>query len=363
MRNGCASHDGESNSSKSCASEGRVFSWVSSFLHFSFTFLISHSSFLISSFAFLIFHFSFLICADAQRLSLVELNCENLFDCRHDSLKQDHEWTPEGSRRWTPGRYWRKVNSVGQVILSCLDDDIPNLVALVEVENDSVLFDLTRRSLLRGARYDYLMTESPDVRGIDVALLYDPMTFRPICYDVLPIVPLKDMRPTRDVLYVQGQTLKGDTLHVFVVHAPSRYGGERATRPNRRLVAQRVVDAVADLPPAAKVIVVGDFNDYADSPALLFLQQQGLHLVSRDARGRNGRARGTYRYEGRWQSIDHVLVSSTLLPAVSSTYVNDSPFLLEDDKRYGGVKPLRTFNGLRYQRGFSDHLPLVVTFR
>ena len=118
-------------------------------------FLISHSLF-----------FSF-----SQSLTLVELNCENLFDCHHDSLKQDTEWLPASVRKWTPSRYWRKVNSIGQVILSCQEEGVPDLVALVEVENDSVLFDLTRRSLLRHAGYEYLMTQSPDVRGIDVIII------------------------------------------------------------------------------------------------------------------------------------------------------------------------------------------------
>ena len=110
----------------------------------------------------IITHYSLLITnyASAQSFTLVELNCENLFDCRHDSLKQDAEWMPDGLRRWTPARYWRKVNSIGQVILSCQEDGIPDLVALVEVENDSVLRDLTCRSLLRGAGYEYLMTAS-----------------------------------------------------------------------------------------------------------------------------------------------------------------------------------------------------------
>ena len=294
-------------------------------------------------------------------LTLVELNCENLFDCRHDSLKQDHEWLPDGQRHWTPARYWRKVNHVGQTILSCREDAVPDLVALVEVENDSVLFDLTRRSLLRAAGYEFLMTESPDVRGIDVALLYNPVTFRPLCYDCLNVQPLEGMRPTRDILYVQGETLNGDTLHVFVVHAPSRYGGEKVSRPNRQQVAQRLLHAVRQLQPQAKVVVVGDFNDYADSPALQYLEAGGLTNITRQAHGRHG-AEGTYRYQGRWQSIDHVLVSGALLPTVSRAFVNDAPFLLEEDKKYGGVKPLRTYNGYRYQRGFSDHLPLVVTF-
>lgn len=294
-------------------------------------------------------------------LTLVELNCENLFDCYHDSLKQDTEWLPASVRKWTPDRYWRKVNNIGQEILSCQEDGFPDLVALVEVENDSVLRDLTRRSLLRNAGYQYLMTQSPDVRGIDVALLYQPFSFRPICYDDLDVQPLEGMRPTRDILYVQGETMNGDTLHVFVVHAPSRYGGEKATRPNRRVVMERIVGAIHLLPPDAKVIVAGDFNDYADSPSLLFLEGHGLHNVTKDVVGTHD-AKGTYRYKGRWQSIDHVLVSTVLCDSVAQTFVHDAPFLLEEDKKYGGFKPFRTYNGYRYQRGFSDHLPLVVRF-
>ena len=297
----------------------------------------------------------------ASLLTLVELNCENLFDCQHDTLKQDTEWLPASVRKWTPARYWRKVNSIGQVILSCQDEGVPDLVALVEVENDSCLFDLTRRSLLRHAGYEYLMTQSPDVRGIDVALLYQPLSFRPLCCDYLEVEPLPDMRPTRDILYVQGETLGGDTLHVFVVHAPSRYGGERQTRPNRLRVMEQITRIVSQLPPHAKVLVAGDFNDYADSPSLQYMEQHGLYNVTSDARGTHG-AEGTYRYAGEWESIDHVLVSNSLRSNVHQAFINDAPFLLEEDKKYGGVKPLRTFNGYHYQRGFSDHLPLVVRF-
>ena len=295
-------------------------------------------------------------------LTLVELNCENMFDCQHDSLKDDVEWMPEGKRKWTPARYWRKLNHIGQEILSCQQEGVPDLVALVEVENDSCLFDLTRRSLLRGAGYEYLMTQSPDVRGIDVALLYQPMTFHPICYDYLDVTPLEGMRPTRDILYVKGETLKGDTLHIFVVHAPSRFGGEKHSRPNRQIVADRVMGVVRQLSAEAKVIIVGDFNDGATDAALRFMENGGMHNVTAKATGAHG-AKATYRYQGVWQSIDHVFVSTALVDCVDKAFINDAPFLLEEDKKYGGVKPLRTFNGYRYQRGFSDHLPLVVRFK
>ena len=294
-------------------------------------------------------------------LTLVELNCENLFDTRHDVGKEDSEFLPEGSRHWTSTKYWGKVNRIGQEILSC-SDELPDLVALVEVENDSVLRDLTRRSLLRNAGYQYLMTESPDLRGVDVALLYQPASFRPLCYEYIEVPPLPDMRPTRDILYVRGCSSSSDTIHVFVVHSPSRYGGERKSRPNRKQVVLQIQKMLAEIGPHAQVIITGDFNDYADSPALTMLYDCGLQNVTSQAKGTHG-ARGTYRYRGEWHSLDHTLVSPPLYNKVDSVYINDAPFLLEDEPKYGGRRPMRTFQGYRYQRGYSDHLPLVVRFK
>lgn len=293
--------------------------------------------------------------------TLVELNCENLFDTRHDVGKEDTEFLPDGARHWTATKYWGKLNRVGQEILSC-SDEIPDLVALVEVENDSVLRDLSRRSLLRNAGYEYLMTESPDIRGVDVALLYQPSRFHPLCYDYLEVPPLEGMRPTRDILYVQGRCSSGDTLHVFVVHSPSRYGGERASRPNRKQVVLQLQKVLVTIGPRAQVIITGDFNDYSDSPALMDLYALGLQNITSHAAGSHG-ALGTYRYRGEWHSLDHVLVSPLLYNKVDTTYINDAPFLLEDEPQYGGKRPFRTFQGYRYQPGFSDHLPLVVRFK
>lgn len=312
--------------------------------------------FLLISLSFIIFHISSPLRAQV----FVELNCENLFDCQHDEGKEDIEFTPNGQRYWTRTRYWRKLNDIGQVLLSC-SESLPDLVALVEVENDTVLHDLTRRSLLRDAGYDYLMTSSPDVRGLDVALLYQPAHFRPICYDELSILPLKDMRPTRNILYVIGETSQGDTLHIFVVHAPSRYGGELETRLHRQQTMSVLIAAIDPLPDK-NVIVVGDFNDYSDSPSLQQLAVSHLFNVTHNASGVNGIAQGTYRYRGEWHSIDHVLVSPSMVQRVGSVYINDAPFLLEEESTYGGWKPRRTYQGYRYQRGFSDHLPLVVWF-
>ncbi|AGB28295.1 putative extracellular nuclease [Prevotella dentalis DSM 3688] len=300
--------------------------------------------------------------------TLVELNCENLFDTRHDSLKQDEEFLPTSAHRWTPYRYWRKLNRVGQEILACGQLDsaevLPDLVALVEVENDTVLTDLTRRSLLRRAGYAYVMTDGPDPRGIDVALLYSPFTFRLLRHRSIRVGPLPGFRPTRDMLYAAGELASGDTLHVFVVHAPSRAGGERFSRPYRLHVAQVLavaVDSVRLASPGARIVVAGDFNDYAADVALQRLAVGGLCDVSATARGTHG-ALGTYRYQGRWGSLDHILCDSLSASRLRSCRVFDAPFLLAEDKKYGGVMPRRNYLGPRYLDGFSDHLPLVAVW-
>lgn len=298
--------------------------------------------------------------------TIVQLNCENLFDCRHDSLKQDEEYLPESPRRWNPSRYWQKLNNIGQEIIACGEGDdrwqLPDLVALCEVENDSVCRDLCRRSLLRKAGYEYVVTDSPDLRGIDVALLYSPLTFRLIDYRALRVVPLPGMRPTRDILYATGQLRSGDTLHVFVVHTPSQYDGRRITEPRRQLVAARVLSAVDSIRRVCrepKIVVTGDFNETAAGPVPLQMEAAGFYNVSRTATGSHG-AKGTYKYQGRWEGIDHIFLSSQLAAALVETFVCDAPFLLEEDAKNGGMMPRRTFVGYRYNGGFSDHLPLVA---
>ena len=315
--------------------------------------------------------------------TFVELNCENLFDCQHDSLKNDIEFLPGGAYHWTRTRYWQKLDRIGQTILSCGEQQVtnrlseggvnngkswqlPDMVALCEVENDSVLHDLTRRSLLRNACYEYVMTNSPDERGIDVALMYSPYSFRLIDSHSVRVKPIKGMRPTRDILYASGVTVSGDTLHVIVAHLPSRRGGEKYSRPFR-MAAARQVAAVVDsiynnVSAVAKIIVAGDFNDYSNSESIQLLCSKRMTEVSQGAKGCNG-AKGTYRYQGLWCSLDHILVSRPLADILTECYVNDAEFLIERDEKYGGVKPRRNYLGPRYLNGFSDHLPLVARFK
>ena len=319
----------------------------------------------------------FLTLILSSLLTFMELNCENLFDTRHDSLKNDREYLPESNYHWTPYRYWAKLNHIGQEIMAqgttgegadstnMVSSLVPDFVAMCEVENDSVMSDLTKRSLLRGAGYEYVMTDSPDERGIDVALMYQPYSFRLLHSHSIRIVRLPDTRPTRDILYASGLIISGDTLHIFVVHAPSRRGGERESRPYRLQVASQLgaaVDSIYAINDNAKIIIAGDFNDYHDSPALEMLYKHRLVNVSTEAKGSHG-AKATYRWHGEWRSLDQILCSPSLAGLKESCRIGDFPFLLEDDEKYGGKKPYRTYLGPRYLGGFSDHLPLVARFR
>ena len=301
------------------------------------------------------------LTAVGQSLTMVELNCENLFDYHDDEGKQDEEYLPEATRNWTKKRYWRKQNNIAQELLSCSDDGIPDLIALCEVENDTTLHDLCHRSLLRNAGYEYLMTNSPDVRGIDVALVYSPFTFAPIHHRSIRVNPIEGMRPTRDILYVCGLT-RTDTLHVFVVHMPSRFGGERYSRPFRQAAAARLcqqVDSLYAVASEPKILIAGDFNDGADSEVLQQIYEHGIRNLTKEASAPED-VHGTYRYQGEWERIDHILGSPNIVDKVESAMIHAPQFLLEEEKRYGGKKPFRTYNGIRYQPGYSDHLPLVV---
>ena len=299
--------------------------------------------------------------------TFVEYNVENLFDTVHDLGKQDEEFLPNAPHHWTRARYWRKLDHISQALVSCGDSRfglLPDMAVLTEVENDSVMRDLTRRSPLRAARYEYVMTSSADSRGIDVALVYSPFSFRLLNHHGVRVTPPPGHHPTRDILYASGLLRSGDTLHVIGVHAPSRSGGEVRTRPYRLLVAKRVcdiVDSIRNVTSHPLILIAGDFNDYSQDASIKLITNHDIKEVSAKVSGRHG-ARGTYRFQGEWGSLDHVFCNASLAEQLNDCRINDAPFLLEKDKKYGGVKPFRTFLGPRYLGGFSDHLPLVVTF-
>ena len=296
--------------------------------------------------------------------TIISYNCENLFDCRHDSLKNDTEFLPTSQRHWTFNRYWEKLNNLGRVIQQCgSESSLPDVAALLEVENDSTLIMLTKASLLKGAGYRYVMTDSPDARGIDIAIVYNPLTFK--LESSYAIRPQIDNILTRDILYAKGIARARDTLHIFAVHAPSRRNGQGATEPLRMQVMRRLmqsVDSIRDTSPDSKIILLGDFNDYSHNRALKEIVKKGFTEVSCGIKGLNydqTKVKGTYKYQGRWNSLDHIFLSDRVMGQVRGCFIYDAQWLLEEDAQ-GGYKPFRTYLGPIYHKGVSDHLPIVL---
>jgi hypothetical protein len=246
---------------------------------------------------------------------------------------------------------------------------------LAEIENDIVLKDLTSRSALRGAGYQFVITDSPDRRGIDVALLYRRSYFRLVGHESLRV----DLKPhkggaTRDILHVTGLLENFDTIDVYVCHWPSRSNGVEQTEPLRIAAARTVrrsVDSVFAVRCKPYVIIMGDLNEGPDDPAVRGGLVAHKHSSGGDLNDRelvtvmDYLTDGSYKYQGEWDTYDQFVVSASLLNGRGCTgmlgvEIMNLPFLLEDDNNYGGVKPFRTYNGRRYQGGYSDHLPIKM---
>lgn len=323
---------------------------------------------------------------DTLTFRIASYNVENLFDYQHDSLKNDYEFLPDALRHWNYTKYKKKLDNIARVITAIGGWTPPALVALCEVENDSVMRDLTRYSILREADYRYVMTESPDERGIDVALLYQRNLFKLLSYQSLPVdKPYKNSRPTRDILHVCGMILNRDTLDVFVAHFPSRSGGAKISEPYRVLAAKKLketVDSISQVRNRAQILILGDFNDYPSNKSIKQILRAEIPPTIQDSIHRNSlyhllarrtnmkKSFGSYKFQGKWGLLDHIIVSGNLLMEDSPLYTNEAnadvlslPFLLTEDKKYGGKQPFRTYYGMKYQKGYSDHLPVWAEFR
>ena len=286
-------------------------------------------------------------------------NVENLFDTRHDTLRDDLSFTPAGDHHWTPQRYAAKQAGIFKVIAAM---DCPALVGLAEVENDFVLRDLCRSTPLRRWHYDFVHFESPDRRGVDCALLYRRDLFR--CLGSRPICVSDSSQAffTRDILLVGGLLLPGgDTCYLLVNHWPSKLGGGPAEQRRLR-IAQRmlaVMDSLQQCHPSALVMAMGDFNASPDEEAvrlgLRFYGTERNDLGFTNLTAAIPRGTGSYKYRDSWSCIDQVIANR---PLEVSVFAPD--FLLQDDPRYLGRKPFRTYSGMRYLGGFSDHLPVYL---
>ena len=314
--------------------------------------------------------------SDAE-FSILFYNVENLFDIRNDSLTADDEFTPAGERHWTRKRFDNKINNISKVILSAGGWQMPDLIALAEIENRYVLEKLTDDTPLKSTPYKIIHKESPDPRGIDVALVYNSETFYPLDYAYYPLEDKNGgIRKSREILYVLGTVNGGDSVHVFVNHWPSRYSGLMETRPARqqaaRLLSSKYVEVIQK-DKDAKVVIVGDFNDQPNDESISkFLgaadpssnESAGLYNLSLPWMNQE---EGTLKYQGQWFVFDQIIVSPGLLDKSSGLQTSSDkasicklPFLFEKDDTNGGRKLFRTYTGYKYNGGFSDHLPVML---
>ena len=200
-----------------------------------------------------------------NRDRIVFYNVENLFDVYNDSLTNDDEFTPEGERNWNNYKFYKKLNNLSKVIISIGEWNPPSVIGFCEIENRFVLNKLIYETPLKSIDYKIIHAESPDRRGIDVAFLYRESRFVPLFYSPIPInFPDDTLSKTRDILYVKGVLAEADTVHFFVNHWPSRYGGYEDSKPRRIFVASVLrskVDSILSVNRDPNIIIMGDFND------------------------------------------------------------------------------------------------------
>lgn len=306
-------------------------------------------------------------------------NCENLFDIYDDTLTNDEEFLPTGNRFWTYDKLSQKLRNIMQVITAVGGWQPPELIGVCEVENLNVLNMLRYKTQLSRFDYGLLHKESPDMRGIDVALFYNKTVFKPIKTDFIKVnYPNSKKRFTRDILYTCGIINGSDTLHVFVNHWPSRYGGQLESEDNRFYTASLVrqkVDSIFATNSKANIYITGDLNDEPNDKSIITYLKAGppagnvinteLYNLSYNLQFVKGA--GTHKFQGKWAVLDHIIVSGALLNGAAGLLINpdgasvfNAPFLLEPDESFVGLKPFRTYAGFKFNGGYSDHLPTFI---
>ena len=293
--------------------------------------------------------FSLPILAEKSSLRIVSYNVENLFDTKHDTLKNDSSFLPEGMHHWTYRRYQTKIDRIAQVLVNIGGWESIPLVGLCEVENARCLRNLCYK--LRRFHYKYVHYDSPDERGVDVALLYDSTRLSILNSRALSLS--LDGDATRDILYVSALYEQRDTVHVMMCHLPSQLGGASASdwkRQRAKSLIQSQIDSILLLQPSANIVVMGDMNTSAQDDLtgmvnlMIPIQKMG---------------KGTHKYQGIWTCLDQFYVSQSIATKATTTIF--SPWwLLEEDTKYLDYKPHRTYIGFRYNDGYSDHLPIVL---
>lgn len=311
-------------------------------------------------------------------------NVENLFDIYDDPNVADEEFTPNGAKKWTRKKYDKKVSNIAKVIYSISEanKDYPAIIGFSEIENRSVVDAVISDDKLEKANYQIVHYDSPERRGVDVALVYRPDIFKLEWSDVFqPVIPEKPDFKTRDILAVCG-TIEGERFCFFVNHWSSRWGGMKASeflRLGDAHTLKRYADSLQNAIPGIKIVIMGDMNDDPDNKSLAEVIG-GKEKISEVEPGGYFNpflsmfkaGYGSLGYHDGWNLFDNMIVSSTLIdgktgqlqlikPSKSKFYgtVFKRPFMLTPKGKYKNY-PLRTFSGNKFLGGFSDHLPVFI---
>lgn len=300
-------------------------------------------------------------------------NVENLFDTEDDPDTNDDEFTPNGDRHWTMLKLDRKIENLAKVIIAAGSWEKPDVIGLCEIENLNLLEKITSHPLLKKLNYQIIHKESPDHRGIDVAMLYRKDLFYPESYTAIQIKNEEDeIIKTREILHVMGSFKDGKRIHFFINHWPSRYGGLMETESTRKLVAsclKKETDEIFDHEKDARIVCMGDFNDQPGDESISVVlgalnpteANENSRLVNMSWKWES-KSGGTIKFQQEWSVFDQFIVSGNLIKT-SDVNIFSPDFLLKDDRKYTGVKPFRTYNGFHYNGGFSDHLPIILRLR
>ena len=297
--------------------------------------------------------------AAAAQERIMFWNLENFFDYRNDSTSvSDTEFSSFGERRWSKKRFYTKCNAIAKGILWAAQEHggLPDVIGFAEVENAFVLRRLIQSTALRKLDYRIIHYDSPDPRGIDVAMLYRSTRLTLRSSKQCHIYETdSSVVATRDILLAHFTGPDGEDFAAIVNHHPSKYGGA-ASEPRRRQAVLRlkaVTDSLLNL-GVDKIIAIGDFNDTPDNPVYGLLEPSLVNL----ALPLHQKGRGTIKYDGKWELID--LCFSSPATNTPEMVILEIPFLLTSDAA-GGKKPLRTYSGPRYKAGVSDHCPIWLS--
>lgn len=304
-------------------------------------------------------------------------NVENLFDTKDDPVKHDDEFTPYGAYRYSEKVYRAKLRNIARVIESMKSSkypDGPAIIGLAEVENKAVLKDLIRQAAIKDRGYKYLWYDSPDPRGIDVAMLYNPQQFKLLKATPVPITYMDNDRKEsgRDMLFVRG-ILAGDTVFVMVNHWPSRREGQEKSEPKRVAAASINKEKVKQLWSKnihANIIIMGDMNDNPNNKSIentlgafsnRYIKRLGFLYNPWAEQHKSGK--GTSVYMRQWDLFDQIIVSNGLLDnngwKFKKAIIHDEEFLKDTYKNAKGY-PYRSFKGTHWIKGYSDHFPVLI---